>query len=60
MPQITLLKLQKNQKRVNIFLDDKFAFGLDLEMVVKLGLKKSQVLKKIEVEALFFDSILNH
>ncbi|OGM11569.1 hypothetical protein A2Z22_02100 [Candidatus Woesebacteria bacterium RBG_16_34_12] len=39
MPIITQIKPQKNQKRVNVYLDDKFAFGLDLENFVKLNLR---------------------
>lgn len=50
MPVITSIKLQKNKKRVNIHLDNKFAFGLDLESFVKLGLKVEQELSETEVE----------
>jgi len=39
MPVITSIKAQKNQKRVNIYLDGKFSFGLDLENFMKLQLK---------------------
>lgn len=39
MPIITSVKPQKNKKRVNIYLDGKFAFGLDLENYMKLNLK---------------------
>lgn len=39
MAIITSIKPQRNKKRVNIFLDGKFAFGLDLETFVKLNLK---------------------
>lgn len=50
MPLITDFKPQKNQKRVNIYLDNKFGFGLDLENFVKLGLKINQELSDLEVE----------
>lgn len=50
MATITQIKPQKNNKRVNIYLDEKFAFGLDLENYVKLGLKVEQELTEIEVE----------
>lgn len=56
MPQITSLKLQRNKKRVNVFLDEKFAFGLELETVASLGLKKGQILTPPQVGKLFFDS----
>lgn len=56
MPQITSLTLQKNKKRVNVFFDGKFAFGLKLETVTSLGLNKGQVLTNAQVKKLFFDS----
>ena len=50
MPTITTIKPQRNKKRVNIHLDNKFGFGLDLENFVKLGLKVEQELSEEEVE----------
>lgn len=60
MPTITSIKPQKNQKRVNIYLDGKFSskgrptsdwgFGLDLENFVKLGLKVGQEYTEEEIE----------
>lgn len=50
MPIITGIKPQKNQKRVNIYLDGKFGFGLDLENFVKMGLKVEQELTEEEVD----------
>lgn len=50
MPIITAIKPQKNKKRVNIYLDGKFAFGLDLENFIKLGLKVEQELSDKEIE----------
>ena len=50
MPSITAIKPQKNQKRVNIYLDEKFGFGLDLENLLALGLRVEQVLTDEEVE----------
>ena len=49
MPIITSIKPQKNKKRVNIYLDDKFGFGLDLENFVKLDLKVEQELTDEQV-----------
>jgi len=49
MPIITSIKPQKNGKRVNIYLDDKFSFGLDLDNFVLSGLKAGDELSKIEV-----------
>jgi len=50
MSIITAIKPQKNQKRVNIYLDGKFGFGIDLENFVKLGLKVEQELSEKEIE----------
>lgn len=50
MAVITSIKPQKNKKRVNIYLDGKFSFGLDLENYMKLGLKVEQELSEKEVE----------
>lgn len=50
MPTITAIKPQKNQKRVNIYLDGKFGFGIDLENFMKLGLKVEEELTDEEVE----------
>jgi regulatory protein len=37
--RITALKSQqRNRNRVSVFLDDRYAFGLDQELVIKLGL----------------------
>jgi regulatory protein len=47
--KITKITVQKNQKRVNIFLDEKFGFGLDLENYVLLGLKVGQELSDEEI-----------
>lgn len=50
MPVITEIKPQKNKKRVNIYLDGKFGFGLDLETLVKKSLKVGKVLDQDEIE----------
>lgn len=48
---ITRLQIQqKNKERVNIFLNDEYAFSLDL--MLALGLKKGQTLSAAEVTAL--------
>ena len=49
MPIITAVKPQKNKKRVNVYLDNKFGFGLDLENFVKLDLKVEQELTDEQV-----------
>lgn len=47
---VTSIKPQKNGKRVNIYLDEEFGFGLDLENFVKLGLRVGQKFSEEEVE----------
>jgi len=50
MPIITSIKPQKNGKRVNIYLDDKFGFGLDLQNYLKEGLSVNQELTTAQIE----------
>ena len=50
MPVITSIKPQKAKNRVNVYVDGKFGFGLDLENFVKLGLKVEQQLSEEEIE----------
>lgn len=52
MSIITAIKAQKNQKRVNIFLDGKYSFSLDLENYMKLQLKVNQELSQEEIKAI--------
>ena len=49
MPEITSIKPQKNGRRVNIYLDNKFGFGIDLENFVVLGLKEGQEYSQEEI-----------
>lgn len=43
MSQITAIQPQvKNPQRYNIFLDDKFAFGIDEDTLIQLSIKKGQ------------------
>ncbi len=54
MQKITSAELQKNNKdRVNIFLDNKFAFGLDISIYHKYNLKKG-----MELDESFIETIL--
>jgi len=50
VPVITSIKSQKNKNRINVYLDDKFGFGIDLDNFVLLHLKVNQELTKKEVE----------
>ena len=53
MKRITALRAGRGrEKRVNIFLDGKFAFSLDAEVVAKERLKVEQVLSAERIEAL--------
>lgn len=49
MPKITSVKPQKNGKRVNVYLDGKFGFGIDLDNLVILGLKEGRDLSDEEI-----------
>jgi regulatory protein len=43
MPYITKISAQKNnEERVNIFLDEKYAFSVDLDVLVKFDLRKGK------------------
>jgi regulatory protein len=50
MAIITSIKQQKNKNRVNVYLDNKFGFGIDLDNFVLLGLKVDQELTDEEIE----------
>lgn len=52
MPLVTKIKSQKNKNRVNIYLDNKFAFGLDADNFLKAGLKVGQKLSEEKIEDL--------
>ena len=54
MPVITSLKPQKNANRVNVYLDGKFAFGLDLGNFVKANLKVNRELTEKQAQDLIF------
>ena len=54
MPIITALKVQKrNKERVNLYLDDEFAFGLPLMEAAEL--RCGQCLTEAEIEALIYE-----
>jgi regulatory protein len=50
MAVVTSIKPQKKAGRVNVYLDGKFAFGIDLDNYLKLNLKVEQELTDEEVE----------
>lgn len=50
MPHVTAVKLQKNKKRANVYLDGKFGFGIDLENLLKLKIKEGQYINESEIE----------
>lgn len=53
MRKITALRAGRNQgRRVNIFLDGKFAFSLEAEVAAKEGLQVEQVLSPDKIETL--------
>src|SRR3972149_4272596 len=50
MSTITQIKPQKNNKRVNIYLDGKFGFGLDVESLMTLSLKAGTELTEDKIQ----------
>ena len=66
MPIITKIEPQKSKKRVNIYFDGEFGFGIDLENYMKLKLKVGEELSDDEVQEIIkkgefqkaFDKIL--
>lgn len=60
MPVITSVEIQKtsrsNLPRFNIFLDGKFAFGADEDLVVKYRLVKGKNLNPAEIDQLVYES----
>lgn len=56
MPTVTSIKQQKNKKRLNIFLDYKYAFSVDLETFLKNGLKEGKEYNQEDVDALIKQS----
>ena len=50
MPEVTLLKPQKNEKRVNVYLDGVFGFGIDLDNLVLNHIKIGTILTDEEVQ----------
>lgn len=56
MPRITRIKAQRNKKRVNIYLDGKFAFGLDADNFLKAGLKVGRELTDKQIRSLVFEN----
>lgn len=50
MAIITSIKQQKKKDRVNVYVDDEFKFGIDLDNFVLLGLRVGQNLDSKEIE----------
>lgn len=50
MPTITCLKPQRNGRRVNVYVDNEFAFGIDLDNLVKFGIKIDKSFTKEELD----------
>ena len=58
MPRITKLKSQKSKKRMNVYLDEKFAFGIDLDNLVKYDLKVDQEYSDEQIDKIVKDAEL--
>ncbi len=56
MALITKIEAQKNNKdRYSIFIDDAFAFGIHVDVLVAHGLRKGMELTQDEIEGLVYD-----
>ena len=56
MPYITKISAQKNnEERVNIFLDEKYAFSVDLDVLVKFDLRKGKELDELDIIEIQFN-----
>ena len=52
MKKVTAIRAGRRGKRVNVFLDDRFAFSLEAEVAAKEGLGVEQELSEGDIEAL--------
>jgi regulatory protein len=50
VPIITDLRPQRNKKRINVYLDGRFSFGIDLENLVRLNLKTGEEYSEKEIK----------
>lgn len=57
--KITKIESQKNKERVNIYIDDSFAFGLSLEISYKYDLKEDMAVSQEWVENVLKSEELN-
>lgn len=56
MPIVTSLKPQRDGKKVNVYLDDEFAFGIDLDNLVKFGIKVEREFSKEEIDKIIYEA----
>ena len=57
MRLITKLGFQRNQRRVNVYLDDKFAFGLSTIVALKHQLKRNSKISLTEIKKIILESL---
>jgi len=53
---ITEISQQKNKKRVNLFVDNEFRSGLNVETAVKFGLKTGRVIDDVKLDEIIMES----
>lgn len=56
MPIVTSLKPQRDGKRVNVYMDGDFAFGIDLDNLVKFGIKIEKEFSKEEIDKIVYEA----
>ena len=56
MPVVTQLKPQRDGKRVNVYLDGKFGFGIDLDNLVKFKIKIEKEFSQSEIDKIIYEA----
>ncbi|WP_053955890.1 regulatory protein RecX [Inediibacterium massiliense] len=57
MSVITKIEQQKNQKRINLYIDDEFFMGMDLEIFYKLHLKEGQCIDQEKIKEIIHEEM---
>ncbi|WP_129595960.1 regulatory protein RecX [Anaerophilus nitritogenes] len=57
MPIITKIERQKNKERINIYIDDAFFMGIDLEILYKLHLKEGQSIEQERIKEMIYEEM---
>jgi len=53
---VTSLRPQRNNRRINVYLDGKFAFGIDLDNLVKFGIKIEKEFSRQDLDKIIHEA----